>query len=40
MKYDAESEIFYTKVLSTKGGFDEDVAISVPIDKAEEFEKM
>jgi len=39
LKYDAESEIFYTKVLASKGGFEEDIAINVPIDRAEDFEK-
>ena len=39
LKYDPEKERFYTHVKSTNGGFDEQVAIDVPNDKAENFER-
>ncbi len=39
LKYDTENERFYGKIKSSKGGFSESVAIDVPIDKAENFEK-
>ncbi len=39
LKYDAESEMFYGKIKSTRGSFSESVAIPVSIDKAESFEK-
>lgn len=39
LKYDAEAEIFYGKVKSTKGNFSENVAIPVSINIAENFDK-
>ncbi|QOY53397.1 caspase family protein [Candidatus Sulfurimonas baltica] len=39
LKYDADSETFFGVVTSTKGGFSEKVAVRVPIDQAESFEK-
>ncbi|MCD6433397.1 MAG: caspase family protein [Sulfurimonas sp.] len=39
LKYDAENEMFYGDVKSTKGGFSEQVAIKVPLSEAENFEK-
>jgi len=39
LKYDAEAEIFYGKVKSTKGSFSENVAIPVPINIAENFDR-
>ncbi len=39
LTYDADSETFYGKVGSTKGGFEEKVSIKVPLDQAQAFEK-
>jgi hypothetical protein len=39
LKYDPETERFFAQVKSTKGGFSEKVAINVPINEAEAFEK-
>ncbi len=39
LKYDTENERFYGYIKSTKGDFKEQVAINVPINRAEEFEK-
>jgi len=39
VNYDADTEKFYAKINSTKGGFSENVLISVPVDKAEQFQK-
>lgn len=39
LKYDADSERFYGVVKSSKGGFSESVAINVPLQEAESFEK-
>ena len=38
LKYDAEKERFFGHIKSTKGDFDEQVAIDVPIAEAEAFE--
>jgi len=38
LKYDADSEMFYGVVKSTKGDFKEKISFHVPIDKAEAFE--
>ena len=39
LKYDADSEMFYGVVKSTKGDFKEKISFHIPIDKAEAFEK-
>ncbi len=39
LNYDADREIFYGKIKSIKGDFSEQVAIKVPINRAENFEK-
>ena len=38
LKYNPESEIFYGVIKSSKGGFDKQVSIPVPIAEAENFE--
>ncbi len=39
LKYDADSERFYANIASTKGGFNEKVAIDVPLNEAQDFER-
>ena len=39
LKYDADSEMFYGAIKSSKGSFQEKISFHIPIDKAEEFEK-
>lgn len=39
LKYDADNEIFYGNIKSSKGGFSESVAIKVPLSQAENFER-
>lgn len=38
-KYDSETERFFARVKASKGGFNESVAIDVPINQAEDFDK-
>ena len=39
LEYDAEGELFNAKLKSTKGDFNKNIIIEVPISEAEEFEK-